>query len=433
MQFYSRLLPVLLCLFLISSTGCSSSSSSQRSDSSSNRHTLSVKALQVPDFYLEQERYGGWEYGSNNASYELPVITLGSSQQITLSFRYFGTDAKQFRVNLEHYSPDWQPSNVPQSRYMDGLFEDYFGGGQQSSNTNLIYRTYTYQFPAENQRPTVSGNYMITIRDYDSNAVIARLPFMVTEQKGQLQNRSETLYNAGPHGEPRYQPFSTYTYPDFVEMPRFDLTYRYLPLPFWGDQREVEIVDYLDKGAARFHLSRPASFAATLLRTVNLEDPRPDGRHIDEVQTLAGSRPVQVLLDPDEVNLEAPNAIPRPTLFGQHRSSRSAQVLDVTFRFLNPDTSKDQKVYLLGNFNGWSMPDQPMTYNASTGYWEQTVTIPEGQYQYQYMRLVGGKLKPIVGAYSYADIPTPFAAQVYYQDPNLFLYRLLNVAVSSGQ
>jgi 1,4-alpha-glucan branching enzyme len=104
-------------------------------------------------------------------------------------------------------------------------------------------------------------------------------------------------------------------------------------------------------------------------------------------------------------------------------------MLDVTFRLLNPETDSSQKVYLVGNFNGWQLPTDPMQYNPNTGFWEQTIRVPEGVYQYQYMRRVNGELEPIVGAYSYADIPTSFSTQIYYKDPELYLYRLLQVGL----
>ncbi|MGM0589281.1 MAG: type IX secretion system plug protein domain-containing protein [Bacteroidota bacterium] len=425
-----RVLPTILfsLLSLLLFSGCASQSASNENESASSNTTKRISAFQTPDFFVNRTNYSGWQYEGKYA-YGMPVIVLESKQQISLSFTYWGTDAKQFKANLIHYTPSWTPSNVPQTRYLKGTFEDYFGGGRSSQNTNVSYRRYNYQFPTEQQVPIISGNYMIEIRDYDTNNLVARLPFLVTENEGELKTNIETLYNAGPNREPRYQPFSTFTYPPFVEFPRMDLHYYYQPIPFWGKTQQVKIVDYLTEGESRFHLSRSNSLFAPLMRTINLINPQTNGQTIDEVMPEAGGKPTKVLLDPDEVNLEAPTRHPRPTIFGQSTDQRTHDLLEVTFRLLAPSPENQAEIYLVGNYDGWQLPDQPMKLNAQTGYLEHTVQLTEGEYQYQYVRRINGETIPVGGVFSYADIIPPVASLVYFNDPEKYIYRLLNVNI----
>jgi hypothetical protein len=83
----------------------------------------------------------------------------------------------------------------------------------------------------------------------------------------------------------------------------------------------------------------------------------------------------------------------------------------------------------VGNYDGWQLPDQPMKLNAQTGYWEHTVQLTEGEYQYQYVRRINGETMPVGGVFSYADIIPPVASLVYFNDPEKYIYRLLNVNI----
>ena len=73
-----------------------------------------------------------------------------------------------------------------------------------------------------------SGNYLLNVFDYSSNTKLFSIPFFVTEQAGKINSRVETLYNSGNNFSASDQLFSIYEYPEEVEFPQFDLSFRFV-------------------------------------------------------------------------------------------------------------------------------------------------------------------------------------------------------------
>ncbi len=50
----------------------------------------------------------------------LPVITLGTPSQLTLSFDELGTESHYYQYTLVHCDANWHPSDLQQQQYLDG-------------------------------------------------------------------------------------------------------------------------------------------------------------------------------------------------------------------------------------------------------------------------------------------------------------------------
>lgn len=159
---------------------------------------LSASSLlmgQEDDYFTEDFiRHKNYIYKSNIHSVELyregwkmspPVVGLKSGQQLILSFDDLDADAKYYFYTIIHCDALWQPSDLSQSEYIKGFYEDEITDYSYSFNTLNVYTNYRLSFPTDYMEYTKSGNYILKVyenEDLDSNLVLTRR-FMVTNQK----------------------------------------------------------------------------------------------------------------------------------------------------------------------------------------------------------------------------------------------------------
>lgn len=112
-----------------------------------------------------------------------PVLTLGSSDVMSVGFDELSHDYHRYVYRIVHCEKDWTPSeSIFESDYIDGFngltIDDYVN----SINTNVLYTHYQFEFPDSRCSVKMSGNYRMQICDEDSGGeVVAEVRFMVVE------------------------------------------------------------------------------------------------------------------------------------------------------------------------------------------------------------------------------------------------------------
>jgi hypothetical protein len=115
----------------------------------------------------------------------LPVITLGSRDQLLLQFDELDENYRTFRFTFIHCDAAWRPTeNLMLQEYLVGFFEDQIYDYAFSSNTIQNYIHYSVSFPTEQMRPKLSGNYLLVVyEDGYADDPFFSLRFMVLEPK----------------------------------------------------------------------------------------------------------------------------------------------------------------------------------------------------------------------------------------------------------
>ena len=88
------------------------------------------------------------------------------------------------------------------------------------------------------------------------------LPFALTEQRGTLELDGETLYNKGNLGAAVDRIFAEFNFPEFVDMPVFDLSFQVLQDGFLPKAVLARGKDFSDEKVAKFHLEESQSYPA---------------------------------------------------------------------------------------------------------------------------------------------------------------------------
>jgi len=139
-------------------------------------------------------RYGDYIYKESIKSLTLsrpansmtmPVITLGSREQLLLQFDELVDNYRTFRFTFIHCDAVWHPTEgLSLHDYLEGFFEDQIYDYAFSLNTIQRYINYTKLLPTDKMRPKLSGNYLLVVyEDGYADDPFFSLRFMVLEPK----------------------------------------------------------------------------------------------------------------------------------------------------------------------------------------------------------------------------------------------------------
>ena len=111
------------------------------------------------------------------------VMRLRGDDVLHVSFDELSHDYHRYVYRLEHCEADWSPSEeLLESDWLEGFNRNVIEDFEHSINTTVPYTHYQLSIPNAQCRPTLSGNYLLSIIDDDQDEVVATVEFMITEQ-----------------------------------------------------------------------------------------------------------------------------------------------------------------------------------------------------------------------------------------------------------
>jgi len=363
-----------------------------------------------------------------------PVINLESNDKLVLSFDQISASSSQFLIRIRHYSSDWESSPIPPDYYIDGFFETYLSSGTRSFSTRPSYWHYEYEIPNPQLRFKVSGNYLLTVYNADTREELFSLPFFVTENAGNQDTDIKFLFAQRENMRQQDQLFTSFAYPEFVELPRFDLSVVFVQNRFWGRARSARIYEAAGQGFIDFYLPRDRAFLGDYefnileLLSFNADEPQ-----ILEIQPEI--IPPNIILRRDIQRLEPPSRLTPRTRFGSPVDDRGSKYGNVHFRLETPERVLSyQKMYVVGDFNQWTIRERNrMEYDASEQLWKGSAIIKEGTYTYKYVILSGNRIDDLTLDQKFSFANQEYISLVYFRDPARNFDRLLNVNQVEGR
>ncbi len=121
----------------------------------------------------------------NNTWGALPILQLGSSDYLVVSFDRTNTSSpERFRYKLIHCNADWMPSGLLEIEYLDGFNDNLVDDYANSQSTTVDYVNYRIQFPNDNARLKLPGNYVLQVYEEDnpSNVVLTACFYVLDKQ-----------------------------------------------------------------------------------------------------------------------------------------------------------------------------------------------------------------------------------------------------------
>ena len=119
-----------------------------------------------------------------NKPFSLPIINLNTEDNLSVSFDDIEGDIKNYFYTIIHCDSEWNKSNLIDSEYLYGFQEEPISNYKFSFNTIQKYTHYKFDFPTNNMKPILSGNYVFKIfEEGKKDKPIIYQRFMVLENK----------------------------------------------------------------------------------------------------------------------------------------------------------------------------------------------------------------------------------------------------------
>ena len=421
---YYKLFSILLVSLLI--WGCGSSDSSRSLSQQFAPSAGPQNSFSVPGQIVLSDLVYSIQLTRQSGSNTAPILRLNSNDKLRLSFDMLQFDSRGIRVSFTHHNPDWSRSNLAQDFFMEGFHRLNLDAGRVSSTQRPAYRNYQYDFPNDDIRFLVSGNFMLRVEDADTGSLLFSVPFFVTENAGDIASSVQSVITARSDYRNAHYPRSRFELPDFVEMPQFNLEFYYVQNQFWGRKIRARELDTSNEGEVLFELRRQEPFNGDYefmhLSLNNLSLSAPNIMEFEPTRI-----PPMVVLRDDAQGFAASRGRISGNRFGNPNRSLSAQYADVHFRFDPADEySEPSSIYLVGDFNNWSLQSNyELDYNSETGRWQANGIIKEGSYAYKYVLIEDNRINDLAMDDSFVRTRQEYHAFVYYRDPDRFYYRLL--------
>ena len=367
-------------------------------------------------------------FSSSQASSPLVTARLGSNDRLVLRFDELSEISGMFRIHFSHRNKDWTQSNLPATWFMNTTNQRIVQGGSKNQSNSIPFHSYDIQFSLRDLEFLTSGFYFIHVSDYTTGIELFSLPFALTEQRGTLELDGETLYNKGNLGAAVDRIFAEFNFPEFVDMPVFDLSFQVLQDGFLPKAVLARGKDFSDEKVAKFHLEESQSYPAnTRYYGLNLSTFSLSNRKILEYEE--SDELPQITLREDFISFsDTPYTL--QSMYGNPSSRITARYAMINFRFnpMGTGPNYDDELFVVGDFNQWSENKQhKMKWNPELRLFEAQALLKEGTYRYSYATRNGHDLDAIELGSSLTKENQWYTGILFYRDPNLQYDRILYI------
>ena len=370
-----------------------------------------------------------------------PVITLGSDEKLVLEFDDLSSDTKNLNYTYIHCTPDWIPSDLNSLEFIEGFSEGDITEYEYSFNTLKDYNHYVLEFPSEQCRPYLSGNYILLVyEDFDRENPILTRKFRIVEHKVSIETelkRSTIVANSDCCTEflikindisgnitVDIQGTSLYILRNNNEMnslQNMKPTFVKGNILEYSNSRKM----YMEAGNEyRYFNVKNHRYVTDKVANISFIDPyyifslypeNDAGNTYSYVQDINGN----FVVTSDDTDYPA----------------TEADYVLVDFK-LRTDNYIRGDVYLYGDFTGENFSDEnKLEYNEDNGFYELRKMVKQGFYNYYYV--VRDPLSGLVSLQetegSFYQTENDYIIYFYYKSPSGQYHQLLGYAVINSQ
>ena len=327
------------------------------------------------------------------------IIELNSSDKVILKFDDLSGERNTFNVRLIHCDAKWNPSPIESFEYMEGFEEDELTNAESSFNTFHDYVHYQYEFPNDQLKVNIAGNYLLVLYDGElDNLVLTRRirifkPLTIINGKTTRPGIPKYIYyNQALHLElntMNYTIIDPYDKMTLVieQNNRWDKVIDDLKPSFISN----ETYTYIHQDGN--HFSGGKEFRSLDIRNLNFKSER--------IKDIVIGNPNKILLKKDEFRSYI-NKMEWKDLNGQFSISTNgssnkdteAEYNEVYFSLTSAHNIEypDGDIYIVGAFNNWEInPNYKLRYNVNKNIYERMLLLKQGIYNYYYTFLRKGE------------------------------------------
>ncbi len=363
---------------------------------------------------------------NSDSEIDPPIIEFNSAEYVSLRFDDLDNSVKTFNYSILHCNADWTPSTLMEIEYLDGYFQGNITNYDYSFNTYEPYIHYKVDFPNNNSKLLLPGNYVFFVYENNDkeNPVLTRR-FMVYQPKFSLKYQ----YKASDDVEERnYKQEIDFT----VNLNGTQLNNGY------SDLTAVELQNFRWDNAI---VGMSPKFISGNELVYNLDEPQTfyglnEFRHFSQTSTsIKGNKVMSIAHDSTLYNI-ALYADDKRTYkkylttgdvngqFKIHRDNATdnhtgADYMYVSFTLDYNTAPKDGDIYIFGKLTDWQIkPEFKMNFSETASLYSQTVKLKQGSYDYMYVYVPqkGGTIDNTFIEGTHFVTENQYAILIYYKD-----------------
>ena len=321
-----------------------------------------------------------------------PSIRLGSVERIIVNFDEWSDDYSELQYRLIHCGPDWKPSGLLESEYLDGFNIADIEDWAFSQNTFVHFVNYQVAIPNERMNPLVSGNYIMEVFERDNpEETLGEARFSVSEHSAEVHAEVSSRTDRGLNTEWQQMELSVRPTDALISDPytmlRVDITQNGAPYTTASlrtpSRMEGKDIIYSHQPGLIFKAGNEFRRFESIRTTYN-------DMNVDSTRFM--SRNYHVWLTPDMERASRQYSYDRTQqgryLVREYNSTDSdlgADYVTVHFRLDSPEVV-DADVYVEGEFTGWRRDSSTrMDYDYHTGSYRLEMPLKQGSYNYRYV------------------------------------------------
>ena len=322
-----------------------------------------------------------------------PIIHLGTEEKLQLSFDDFSEDLQDYYYTIVHCNSDWTLSDLMQSEYIDGFFENRIEDYEFSFNTLQKYTHYNLVFPENYLKPLLSGNYIIKVFvNNNPKEVVLTRRFMVLDEK---LNISSNVKRATLIDDREYKQEIDFTISHsnvYVANPYSDIK-----VVIKQNNREDNSITnlqplFVKQDQLIYDYESENTFeAGNEFRHFDIKSIRYQSERIKEISSDSNNINVKLLTD---ISRSFEEFISIPDINGEFlinkqeawNSETEAEYIKVNFSLLENRKISYGDIYLIGRFTDWKIKeDYKLQFNEISRRYECIALLKQGYYNYLYI------------------------------------------------
>ena len=385
---------------------------------------INVEAQEVYRTKVMREDIRSLEIKVQGELISTPFIELNGEKTIEISFDAMHRTSERFAYSVIHCDADWKKSGLIPLEYMKGFQQTTIEDFANSFGTTTHFTNYKLFFPSEDTQLTVSGNYAILIYEEDTPNKIALIAcFSIVESlvdiDAQISGNTDIDFNK----EHQQVEFAINTTNINIPFPQSDLKIFVYQNNNLNDVRTNLLPAMISNKQLQYNHNRDLIFeAGNEYRRIEFQTHRIKSLGIEDIKFFNPYYHVTLQQEKKRVRM--------PYLYDQDQNGRFfVRCIDCE----DPDTEGDYyvvhfslaseqmphgKMYLYGDFlNSTLDARSEMEYRAETGAYEKAILLKTGLYNYQYVFMEEGDVKPSFKRTegNFFETENEYAITVYYR------------------
>lgn len=366
----------------------------------------------------------------------MPIWTLGSSRNLTLRFDNLSLDVKDYYYTIIHCNSDWTKSNLDQSEYINGYFEDQIAEYQSSFNTNENYTHYTLKFPTEYLIPTISGNYIIQVYDSsDPDKILFTKRFMVVEPVVSIDAKVRNMNQAAEFKtEQELEITTNYDGSEFYDLSQ-NIKVQILKNRNWVNYIETTQPDLIKGNELTFNdFTRLKFDGVNEFHHFNTKNIHHYSENIVNISFVDNRYHFLLAENTDRTYQEY---LYKPDINGQFKidvnpSEYPHTEADYVYAYFTLPMSvpmQEEEIFVWGGLSNYEFgPENMMKYNFEQKAYECRIFLKQGYYNYQFVLVEKDKVDFTYLEGNHARTENQYTILVYYHDYSGGYDRLLGVS-----